>query len=181
MSNPCRILFRTDASLVIGTGHVMRCLTLAESLRQEGAEVTFVSRTYPGNLIGMLQERDFSVHELQLENSFDHNLSRKNSRLTVEKYVDWLGCTQEEDLQATLKVLGKEHYDWLIVDHYALDERWENKMRQLVMYVMVIDDLANRQHDCDILLDQNYYNNMNIRYVNRYRSTANYCLGLSLP
>ena len=45
------VVIRADASQVIGSGHVMRCLTLAERLRRRGEDVTFVSRELPGNLI----------------------------------------------------------------------------------------------------------------------------------
>ena len=159
-----KILFRTDASLKIGTGHVMRCLTLAESLREEGAEVTFVCRAHPGNLIGMLRERALSVQELTRDKTCFQNQSPKKSRLLVQDYQDWLGCTQEEDAQATLKVVGKEHFDWLIVDHYALDEHWERRLRPVTQKLMVIDDLANRRHDCDLLLDQNYFDDTASRY-----------------
>jgi UDP-2,4-diacetamido-2,4,6-trideoxy-beta-L-altropyranose hydrolase len=44
--------------------------------------------------------------------------------------------------------------DWLIVDHYALDHRWETAMRLKCARIMCIDDLADRSHDCDLLLDQ---------------------------
>lgn len=172
-----KILFRTDASLKIGTGHVMRCLTLAQSLREEGAEVAFVCRVHPGNLIGKLRKKYFGVHELSLGNAFDRNLANKKKRLTVEDYQDWLGCNQEEDAQATLKVVGKEQYDWLIVDHYGLDERWESQLRPITQKLMVIDDLANRRHECDLLLDQNYFVDATSRYESLIPASALRFLG----
>ena len=45
------IVIRTDASLKIGTGHVMRCLTLASELKNLGAKVDFICRAHDGNLI----------------------------------------------------------------------------------------------------------------------------------
>ena len=67
LSTDLKVLFRTDASLQIGSGHVMRCLTLAESLWQEGAEVMFACRSHPGNLVGLLLEKEFEVYQLPVE------------------------------------------------------------------------------------------------------------------
>lgn len=64
------IMIRTDASLQSGTGHVMRCLTLAEALRQRGATCRFVCRAHPGNLIEFVQNRGFMVHALQYDPSW---------------------------------------------------------------------------------------------------------------
>ncbi len=54
--------------------------------------------------------------------------------------------------------------DWLIVDHYGIDQHWQSSLRGAVRQIVVIDDLANRHHDCDALLDQNYYHNAADRY-----------------
>ena len=62
-----KIVFRTDASLQIGTGHVMRCLTLAHVLRERGAKCRFVCREHPGNLIGVIREQGFEVLALPLQ------------------------------------------------------------------------------------------------------------------
>lgn len=67
----------------------------------------------------------------------------------------WLGVSQEEDAQATLIALSGKKYDWLVVDHYTLDSRWESALRSCCKKIFVIDDLADRQHACDLLLDQN--------------------------
>ena len=144
----------------------MRCLTLAESLRQTGAEVAFACRTHLGNLIGLLLQKGFTVYQLPLENSEHNGRTSSKLRVTVEDYSDWLGCSQDQDSQATLKAIGKTQFDWLIVDHYGLDECWERQLRLTTQKLMVIDDLANRTHDCDLLLDQNYFMNAASRYDN---------------
>jgi len=51
------ILFRCDASLQIGSGHLMRCRTLARELRHRGAEISFLCRQQPGDLIKLLPGR----------------------------------------------------------------------------------------------------------------------------
>lgn len=116
------ILIRTDASVEIGSGHVMRCLTIADQLRTYGHQVTFWMLPLEGNLI---------------------------------EYVNNLGFPVTSQLQFA---------DILIVDHYQLDESWESSMRAYTAKIVVIDDLANRIHDCDVLLDQNAVENYEHRY-----------------
>lgn len=117
-----KIVFVADASTVIGSGHIMRCLTIAHNLTKHDCKVTFVMRDLPGNLIEYVKAQGFS-------HSFNY-----------------------------------EQADLYIIDHYEIgieEERW---IRQYTNYIMVIDDLANRAHDCDILLDQNVTPKYEIRY-----------------
>jgi len=136
------IFIRTDASIAIGTGHVMRCLTLADELMRKGAEVSFICRKESGNLIGFIEEKGYRVYPLpaDIDSVADKELTQK---------------ILQEQQKAT---------DWLIVDHYKIDASWEFYLRKYANKIMVIDDLANRKHDCDLLLDQNFYENFEIRY-----------------
>jgi UDP-2,4-diacetamido-2,4,6-trideoxy-beta-L-altropyranose hydrolase len=59
------------------------------------------------------------------------------------------------DAIQTKEAIGDIGADWLIVDHYALDFRWEAHLRSCCRHIMAIDDLADRKQDCDLLLDQN--------------------------
>lgn len=146
------IVIRTDSSIEIGTGHVMRCLTLAKQLKRLGASVTFVCRDLQGNSIKYLQSEKFEV--------FAISSLKSNSRFVNSIEENWLN-----DVEETIMVTKNIDIDLVVVDHYSLDIRWEEKMRNIVNKIMVIDDLANREHDCDFLLDQNYYPNMNSRYI----------------
>jgi UDP-2,4-diacetamido-2,4,6-trideoxy-beta-L-altropyranose hydrolase len=148
-----KILFRVDASLRIGTGHVMRCLTLADALRAEGAQCIFICREHPGNFIAQIRQRDFSVHVIPL--GTDKHATDERAVEYASTYESWLGVDWVTDAEQSIVSAGETAIDWLIVDHYALDARWERVLRPLCRKLMVIDDLANRQHDCDLLLDQN--------------------------
>jgi len=147
------IIFRTDASLEIGTGHVMRCLTLADALKDRGTDCQFICREHQGNLLEFIRERGFKAHVLPMGSVASTSQNTENG--TVPAHVSWLGADWKIDAEQTLSILGDVPVDWFIVDHYALDERWEGRLRPICKKLMVIDDLADRIHDCDLLLDQN--------------------------
>jgi len=148
-----KIVFRTDASLQIGTGHVMRCLTLAEVLRESGAQCKFICREHPGNLIDLIRQRGFLVTVLSL--TIESAVIPLKINEEQPSYASWLGVDFSTDANQTKGDIVETRADWLIVDHYALDYRWEQILRPVCSQLMVIDDLANRVHDCDLLLDQN--------------------------
>lgn len=148
-----RVLFRADASLEIGTGHIMRCLTLADALRTRGGECTFVSRPHKGHLLELIAKRGHSTIALPT-NSQDFIAPNKPA------HAAWLGAAWRADVEQTRQALSGHKVDWLVVDHYALDHQWEHSMRDIAEQIMVIDDLADRSHDCDLLLDQNLGRNV---------------------
>lgn len=160
MSSRRSIIFRTDASIQIGTGHVMRCLTLADALRTEGAECGFICRAHPGNLIEFIRSKGYVAHTLPVSST-----EIGDGRLDVSVpgdsaadlyHSDWLGASQAQDAEACAPILAAQHPDWLIVDHYALDARWERALAPHYCKLMVIDDLADRHHACNLLLDQTF-------------------------
>lgn len=122
------ILIYADASHDIGTGHVMRCLALADFLKEKGCYIIFMTNTFlPGNMSPLITSKGYKIVEPSIGNI-------------------------------------PTGTDLLIVDNYSIDEKFEAAARQRAKSIMVIDDLANRKHDCDILLDQNLYNNSERRY-----------------
>lgn len=149
-----KIVFRCDASIQIGTGHVMRCLTLADELSRQGAESFFICRQHDGNLIEVLRQRGYQVYVLPLE-----SYSANELQDTQLVHADWLATTQHRDAELSCSIVQAIQPDWLIVDHYALDESWEKRLHLYCKKLMVIDDLADRKHDCDLLLDQNFGRN----------------------
>jgi len=151
------IVFRTDASIQIGTGHVVRDLTLANKLFSLGVRITFICREHPGNLCEFIEKAGYQLVRLATPSS--------DSVSNALVHSSWLGASQEEDALKTLERLDEiGGCDWLIVDHYAIDITWEKIVRQLAKKIMVIDDLADRSHDCDLLLDQNFYQGVDARY-----------------
>lgn len=127
-----RVALRADASATIGLGHVMRCLTLADELAAGGAEVRFLCRDLPGDGRALVAARGHAVDVLPGAGEWN----------------------EDGDAAACLAAMPHS-VDWLAVDHYALGAAWEGQMRARAARILAIDDLADRRHDCELLLDQN--------------------------
>ncbi len=145
-----KIVVRADASSQIGTGHVMRCLTLADEVAKRGVKVTFICRAIPSALQALVRQKGHSLRLLP-------EVSQHDTICTSLDHTGSLDVPWDSDAQQTLHALKAEGgADWLIIDHYALDIRWERTVRSEAANVMVIDDLADRPHDCELLLDQTF-------------------------
>lgn len=184
------VLFRCDSSLEIGSGHVMRCLHLAKEIRNRGKDSIFICKPNDGSLIDLIK-KDFKVFELP-------NDPLKSLQINIDKeydsniYKKWLGWNQIDDVNHTISCLKKIDnlsIDYIIIDHYSLDIKWEkyfldelsisfNTDKDNLPKILVIDDLANRKHFCDLLLDQNYFSKKSLsRYNNLVPRKANLLLG----
>ncbi|HBR28759.1 MAG TPA: UDP-2,4-diacetamido-2,4,6-trideoxy-beta-L-altropyranose hydrolase [Firmicutes bacterium] len=209
-----KVLIRADASTKIGTGHVMRCLTLAGDLRKLGMEVSFICYILPGSLCDYIESKGFKVYRLDPIEELD------------DDYWAWLGENWLDDAKKTQEIILNQAGDQadinnvetetirspkealsdgslinisshitaqvflgfepslelgsninLVVDSYALDRKWEKFLRPSTNKIMAIDDLANRVHDCDLLLDQNYFRDMEHRYDGLVSPTCQMLLG----
>jgi UDP-2,4-diacetamido-2,4,6-trideoxy-beta-L-altropyranose hydrolase len=162
------VAFRVDASTRMGVGHVMRCLALAQHLKRSGAENFFICRFLPDRLKGALEE---SGHTVILLAQAVHDQAGDLA------HSDWLGTSQLVDAEHTKNAIRTLRCDWLVVDHYALDRRWESSLRGMTRKLMVIDDLADRDHDCDLLLDQNHATGSANRYAGKVPGHCRILLG----
>lgn len=159
-----KIAFRVDASMVIGTGHVMRCLTLANALKdQYDAEALFICRAHQGNLAGLIEKQGHRVICLPAPATTVSVIPLREA-----PYDSWLAVPWRIDAEETCNAIANAQGipNWIVIDHYALDEHWESTLRSRFpdVGIMVIDDLANRFHDCDLLLDQNLVAAQEFRY-----------------
>lgn len=127
------IVIRADASPEIGGGHVMRCLTLADVLAERGAQVIFACRPETLPTVPALARSAHRILEL------------------ADQAADGRGGDEPGALAAAVG----ESVDVLIVDHYGWGTKQETACRGFARRIVVIDDLADRAHDCDLLLDQN--------------------------
>lgn len=152
------VVIRVDASTSIGSGHVVRCITLANALKKKGAEVLFVCRDYVGNASVEIIRQGHACKLLPRPQGYLNRVAHGNS------HEHWLGEPWATDLAQTKDVLAGIKVDWLVVDHYGVDFRWESGARSIAEKIFVIDDLADRRHECDALLDQNLVPEAEARY-----------------
>jgi UDP-2,4-diacetamido-2,4,6-trideoxy-beta-L-altropyranose hydrolase len=165
------IAIRTDASHQIGIGHVMRCLTLANELRkQNNATVFFVTRKAEGNAEEKIKDAGFEY--VELDTGVDAPISYLN-------HGNWLRAPQlsdAEEFKSALNRRGVFYVDLVIVDHYGIDYLWHKQIKNFTKKIFVIDDLGDRLHDCDYLLDQTYSCKAD-KYKNLVSSECNQYLG----
>ena len=161
-----KVAVRADASAAMGSGHLMRCLCLADALRERGARVLFISHGLPAVLAAQVGARghDLALLPTPVETGSD------------APQQAWPAARQEEDAAATLVCLQGGAVDWLVADHYGLDRHWESRMRSAAGRILAIDDLA-REHDCDVLLDQGFHPDPAARYASRLAATTTRLLG----
>ena len=163
-----KILIRADASLQIGSGHIMRCLTLAHELSRRGHEVRFICRALPGHLGETIERAGFGLILLPVppqagrlpESESCKTLRSKNEAKAATcvqlAHAHWLPVSQAQDAADCVPPIRAFVPDWIICDHYALSAEWELAAKAAAgSRLMAIDDLADRPHAADLLLDQN--------------------------
>jgi UDP-2,4-diacetamido-2,4,6-trideoxy-beta-L-altropyranose hydrolase len=148
------VTFRVDSSMEIGTGHVMRCLTLANKIKFKGGGVTFICRDHEGHICSTIKEQGHSIIMLPLSRSDN------NSSDTSSGFVEKLGNSLEGDAVETINAINDSNPDWLVVDNYEVDSVWHKKLIKFVKKILVIDDVPGKLIYCDILLNQNYGYNL---------------------
>ena len=147
-----RVFFRVDSSSEIGSGHLIRSLFLAKSLKEKGLDCTFISRDLNGNFNNLISDMGFKLIPLKKPKIIE-NINPVKSK---SNYESWIKISFSEDAKEVINILQKKEIDLLIVDHYALDIKWEKILKKYVKKILVIDDLVNRNHFCDILIDPTY-------------------------
>lgn len=168
-----KVAFRVDANVEIGLGHLMRCLALANRLAAAGACCHFLGH---GDVVreGVTADRHV-FHSLPYIPADE--LAEANAEGALD-YAHWLPSGWRADALACIDVLSNiGRVDWLVVDHYALDRRWEEMLATATDRLMVIDDLADRDHICDLLVDQNFLDGMETRYNMRVPTSCRQLLG----
>tara|TARA_B100000745_G_scaffold92949_1_gene58634 strand:+ start:561 stop:1622 length:1062 start_codon:yes stop_codon:yes gene_type:complete len=145
LKNDRRVIFiRVDSSTKIGYGHLIRCLALADTLKNF-FQIKFICTNLTGNIISEINKKKFKIFR------FNVKLQKINIKLDAEKTI------------STIKKYGSDN-SMLILDSYALSEQWENSIKPYVQKLIVIDDQPNRSHNCDLLIDQNLSNNHKKNY-----------------
>ena len=145
-----QIAFRVDSSSKIGIGHLIRCRSLAIHLKKQDHQITFFCKNHFGNSNYLIKNEGFQLIELKA----GKNKNLKNS------YGNWLGSSQIEDASQVINSSNKD-FHWIIVDHYGITKKWHKIIKGKIKNILVIDDIASRSYDCNMILNQNF--NLNYR------------------
>jgi len=160
--------FRVDVAKHIGTGHVQRCLTLAHELEKLLISSIFFVREHDKQLLKLISDNGFIYHII----------GKSSIEYISENHSHWLGVSQKQDAEEFFKSIIEQPIDALVIDHYSIDYVWENIIKSSNDFpIVVIDDLANRKHSCDLLVDQNYWPNFNQRYKDLVPKSCECLLG----
>jgi UDP-2,4-diacetamido-2,4,6-trideoxy-beta-L-altropyranose hydrolase len=154
-----KIFIRVDSGIDIGIGHMMRCMSLAETLPKTNFEVIFISKKLNNTIYDLISKKIYKICILP-ENNQNRNIIMHDA-IETQKII-----TSFDDPTS-----------WLLVDHRKLDIEWEKILRKFVKKIIVIDDLADKKHDCDMLIDQNLYEKMDERYENLVSTNCKKLLG----
>jgi len=147
----------------------MRCLALAKELYEKNTEIVFVCRDLPGNICDKIKSYGFTVFLLPFTPEFNTPTDQLNNLSNSIIY---------EDASSTCEILSSYPlFDWLILDHYSLDQKWEDVVQPIAKRIFVIDDMANRPHNCDAILDQNLHKDMEYRYQNLLKTNCRQFMG----
>lgn len=161
-----QIALRVDASAAIGLGHVQRCLALAHALAEGGAQPVFVTRELGGDAARRIAAAGFDVHTLAMPDD-------AGAADATPPHAAWAGVPWRTDAEDTVRVLRASPPDWVIVDHYAFDARWHTEVAQaLGSRIAIIDDVADRPLQCELLVDHNLASDHRRKYAGRLPETA---------
>ena len=151
------VAIRVDASRAIGTGHVKRMLSLATALRRGGSTVRFVTRETDIAAAAMIRDAGHDCGILpRVDGAGDAGIP----------HASWAGVTSAADADDTVASLGDWRADWIVIDHYGFDARWHRRARSASgARIAVIDDLADREIDADLVVDHNHARDHRAKYA----------------
>ncbi len=156
-----KFAFRFEVSKEIGSGHAVRCVTLARALNRLGHKTVLICNAQmPGEIS--------STQEVLVTNSAERE---------VLGHRAWPSEIVLKDSSETLRLCSSLGVTHLIVDSYALDERWESPIKESGVILIAIDDLANRRHASDFLIDTNLVNGYELRYSSLLKRECERLLG----
>jgi UDP-2,4-diacetamido-2,4,6-trideoxy-beta-L-altropyranose hydrolase len=168
------IAFRVDSSVAIGTGHLKRCMVLANEFRRRGKMVYFVTR-----------ELGTDASQAIVAGGFELCILPKPVKAFVAvgdnpKHANWAQVQWRDDAEETSKLLCNLELDleWLVIDHYSFDARWHDFVRNKVnCKICVVDDLGDRALRAELILDQNWHVDHRQKYQKVNLSDAKICGG----
>lgn len=135
-----KVVIRADSSLAIGSGHIVRCISLAKELRNLGWEVHFLTILYKGNFNYLIEKQNFQLKEFLINKNDSQDRELNDARIS-KNYIN------------------KINPDLIVLDNYSLGKVWEKYIKSDTYTLAVIDDFIDRKHICDFLINQNFFDN----------------------
>jgi UDP-2,4-diacetamido-2,4,6-trideoxy-beta-L-altropyranose hydrolase len=153
------VAVRADASAEMGLGHLRRCLSLARALSARGMETVFVSRDL-GLDLSFIVDAGFELVRLPASQHAYYPAAGDPA------HAHWAGITADTDAAETVTALRDRPLSWVIVDHYAFGANWHRMIaKELQVKLAVLDDLADRALDADLLIDHNLAIDHKLKYA----------------
>lgn len=138
------LYIRTDGNAKIGTGHIMRCLSIADAYKKQGGEVAFICADK--TMLPLIADRGYSIYSLGSE---------------------WNRL--ESELNELTAMIASENIKELLIDSYFVTEKYLKELKELTT-VIYIDDLDAFNYPCDMLINYNCYAN-DLNYPKKYPNT----------
>jgi UDP-2,4-diacetamido-2,4,6-trideoxy-beta-L-altropyranose hydrolase len=137
------LLIRADAGLEIGTGHVMRCLALAQAWQDAGGEAVFAMAKSVASLDDLLAREKMQVLALNCEPG------------------------DEADAAQTITAAQRKNAVWIVADGYGFGSEYQSQIKSAGFRLLFVDDLGHCEHyHADLILNQNLHAD-EIMYANR--------------
>ena len=143
------ILFRVDSGFLIGSGHLFRCIALADIFSEAGVSCIFLCRDLPGNMSDMVITAGYKFIEIP-----SYHSQQRFKTAGLEHDLDYMRadakcCLNEIKAAGLISSVG-----WVITDHPAIGYEWQSEVKKaLDCKILTIDGTASSKHNADILID----------------------------
>ena len=162
-----KVAFRVDASAQMGTGHVRRSLALAHALHENGAQAVFVTRALGVESENLIENAGFKCVTLPSPQPGTYTPD------TQIAHAHWSKVSSQQDAKETVSALMSHAPDWVVLDSYSFGAAWHEHVREgLKCRIAQIDDLADRELSCDLVIDHNFAPDHDAKYCDVLRKSA---------